>query len=491
MTHSEPLVSILVSSLNQNPFIIEAVKSVFSQSYKNIELIVVDYGSIEGNGDWLARKQSEDNRLRWLSESEPAPARVFNKLLGQMRGTIIGWLNADDLYVTDSIAQVVKAFLANPHWLIAHGRFEQIDVAGNVINCRASLLPEGRTGELAICQPAVFFKRTATVLLGPLDECLATDFDFDYWLKAIDQLPDRIGFIDTVLTHSNRHNNRPPPNPCLVPQWAGRIFSQAISLGSFCHTAKLLGDVNYRAFAGPFDWIFSYPELVTHVLRDNFQLFLDASQYEPVPIEQRMQAEANFCDHRFYREQFGIRFLFNHHSPDQPQDYGYFSRAVQRFRDALASCNPPLLVMISQESFQLSRYLPLIDALNNFGTGYSLLLLRLAVKPDTVTANITDSTYLAYCSDNFAVLEISVSSPSNGVEFINQEDNQLLSEILKSFTVTRHLRQATATPVITENNFDEANYLARYPDVVLAIQEGRFISGWQHFAAHGKKEGRQ
>lgn len=493
MIHGEPLISVVMPSSNQKTFIMAAVESVLSQNYTNLELIVADCGSIDGSIDWLAKKQAEDNRLRWFSESEVVPARVLNKALRQTRGTIIGWLNADDLYTVDSVELAVNAFLTNPHWLIVYGRGEQMDVAGNIINHCAMLLPENPLAEFAnncfICQPSVFFKRSLIVLLGSLDESLITAVDFDYWLKALRQLPDRIGFIDIVLAYSQLHNNCAAPNHCLVPSWAGRIFSQAISLGSFCHAAKLLRDMDYRAFAGPFDWIFSYPEATTHILRDNFTLFLDAAQYEPVPIEQRMQTEANLCEHRFYREHFGIRYFFNHHSPNQPQDYGYFLRAVQRFRGAMANPNPPLLVMISQESFQLSRYLPIMDALNNFGTGYSVLLLQLVVKPDIVTHNLMTSTCLIYHCDNFAVLEISVSCPSNGVEFVNEIDNQLLSEILKSFNVLRHPRQATVA-VITDDSFDEASYLERYPDVITAIQQGRFASGRQHFELHGRKEGR-
>ena len=39
--------------------------------------------------------------------------------------------------------------------------------------------------------------------------------------------------------------------------------------------------------------------------------------------------------------------------------------------------------------------------------------------------------------------------------------------------------------------FDEAIYLATYPDVAQAVQSGQFVDAWQHFERHGRAEGRR
>jgi len=92
----QPLVSIVMPSLNQAAFIAAAVESVLSQSYPQLELIVGDGGSTDGTQAWLAQRQTQDARLRWFSEPDSGPADALNKLLRQAKGTLIGWLNSDD-----------------------------------------------------------------------------------------------------------------------------------------------------------------------------------------------------------------------------------------------------------------------------------------------------------------------------------------------------------------------------------------------------------
>ena len=206
-----PLVSVIMPTLNQFDFIATAIDSVLGQDYPNIELIVADGGSVDGTVDFLIFKQAEDRRLRWLSEPDTGPAEALNKALRLARGTIIGWLNSDDLYTVGAITRVANSFLARPHCLMMYGHGEHIDEQGSVIDRYPTLPSETSIDEFAdgcfICQPTVFFKRSMTVLLGPLDERLKTAFDFDYWLRAFTKLPGRIGFVDAVQAYSRLHED--------------------------------------------------------------------------------------------------------------------------------------------------------------------------------------------------------------------------------------------------------------------------------------------
>ncbi|MBE0437662.1 MAG: glycosyltransferase [Methylomicrobium sp.] len=196
-------------SFNQASFIAESVESVLSQSYRNLELIVADGGSTDGTLDWLSQKSRQDARLKWFSGPDTGPANALNKALKTVRGTLIGWLNSDDVYTPDSIQRAANALLAEPTWLMVYGHGEHIDEYGHFIEAYPTRLPSTPVEEFAnqcfICQPTVFFKRSMTVLLGPLDETLKTAFDFDYWLRAFVRFPARIGFVDAVQARSRLH----------------------------------------------------------------------------------------------------------------------------------------------------------------------------------------------------------------------------------------------------------------------------------------------
>ena len=206
-----PLVSIVMPSLNQGRFIGDSIQSVLTQSYNRLELIVADGGSSDGTVDLLKEIAAHDERLRWFSEADAGPAAALNKALSLTRGTIIGWLNADDLYTPDAIVRAVAAFDANPHWMMLYGHGEHIDAFGSVIGIYPTLVPNPDAFQnfqdgCYICQPTVFFKSTMKLLLGKLDERFKTAFDFDYWVRAFKAFPGRVGFEEAVQAQSRLHD---------------------------------------------------------------------------------------------------------------------------------------------------------------------------------------------------------------------------------------------------------------------------------------------
>lgn len=206
-----PLVSVVMPSLNQLRFIDAAIDSVLGQNYQNLELIVADGGSDDGTVALLKARQAADSRLRWFSQKDDGPAEAINTALAQVRGTVVGWLNSDDLYAPGSMRRAVDALQANPAWLMVYGYGQHVDGDGKLLNDYPALPPATPVSQFAegcfICQPTVFFQRSMCLLLGKLDENLKTAFDFDYWLRAFLAFQDRIGFVDVVQAYSRLHEN--------------------------------------------------------------------------------------------------------------------------------------------------------------------------------------------------------------------------------------------------------------------------------------------
>ncbi len=242
-------------SLNQAQFIDQAIDSVLGQDYPNIELIVVDGGSSDETRQILVRRAAQDRRLRWVAEPDTGPANALNKGFARVRGTVVGWLNSDDLYTSGAISRAVDAFQAHPSWLMVYGQGEHVDAIGLVIGRYPTRLPATPIGKFAegcfICQPTVFFRRTMNVLLGKLDESLKTAFDFDYWLRAFSFFPDRIGFIDSVQAFSRLHDD------CITLRQRRKIALEGMWL-----LKKYLG----RA---PKEWLLTYAIESLYVLRSS------------------------------------------------------------------------------------------------------------------------------------------------------------------------------------------------------------------------------
>lgn len=205
-----PLVSVVMPSLNQAGFIESAIRSLFEQSLPGLELIVADGGSSDGTPARLAAlAEHYGERLHWRCEPDRGPAHALNKAIAEARGEILGWLNADDLYAPGALARALDFFEANPEAVMLYGEGEHIDAAGQRLGAYPTRPPEAGVDAFKdgcfICQPTVFMRRAALADLGPLDETLATAFDFDLWIRFFKRYPGRIGYIPAVQACSRLH----------------------------------------------------------------------------------------------------------------------------------------------------------------------------------------------------------------------------------------------------------------------------------------------
>lgn len=232
--------------MNQPGFIDEAITSVLSQDYPNIELIVADGGSRQDTLDILERRQRQDGRLRYFSRRDRGPAHALNDAMAAVRGTVIGWLNSDDMYAPGAINRAMAALAEQPHLLMVYGHGQHIDGGGVPIGDYPTLPPSTPVHRFQegcfICQPTMFLRRSARILLGTLDEGLKAAFDFEYWLRAFCAFPERIGFVDEVQAFSRLHDD------CITMR-----MRRTVALEGMQVLARHLG-------SAPKEWLLTYAD---------------------------------------------------------------------------------------------------------------------------------------------------------------------------------------------------------------------------------------
>ena len=106
-------ISIITVTFNSASVIKDCLISVKSQEYKDIEHIIIDGASSDDTLSLLKSKQEQIDVL--ISESDKGIYHAMNKGLELASGEIIGFLNSDDFYATNSVlSQVVRTFKNNP-----------------------------------------------------------------------------------------------------------------------------------------------------------------------------------------------------------------------------------------------------------------------------------------------------------------------------------------------------------------------------------------
>jgi len=206
-----PTLSVIMPSYHQALYIERSLRSILAQNYEQIEIVVADGASKDGSVEILERTAKEHPKLSFISEPDDGPAHALNKALAKSRGTIIGWLNSDDIYNPNIFSKIVDYFDEYPEKIMVYGQGLYIDETDNELRRYPTQKPDvglqGFAKGCFICQPTVFFKSSMYSLLGPLDASLKTAFDYEYWMRAFHNFPDRIGFIDEVLAKSRLHKD--------------------------------------------------------------------------------------------------------------------------------------------------------------------------------------------------------------------------------------------------------------------------------------------
>lgn len=101
--------SIITPCLNCAPTIENTIKSIVSQNYNNLEYIVIDGKSTDGTNDIF--KKYKNHIQTYISEPDEGVYHAMNKGIAIATGSIIGILNADDFYASDSVISNIVEFM--------------------------------------------------------------------------------------------------------------------------------------------------------------------------------------------------------------------------------------------------------------------------------------------------------------------------------------------------------------------------------------------
>ncbi len=183
MSESQPLVTIVTPSYNQAPFLEWALRSVLAQDYPHIEYIVVDGGSSDGSVDII--RKYEHRLAWWVSEPDRGQADAINKGFARAQGSILGWVNSDDMLAPGAVRQAVEAFARHPDVGMVVGEALFIDAVGRPFRHYVS---DARTLEdllffRILPQPAVFFRREVFQAIGGLDVRFHYLLDHHLWIR--------------------------------------------------------------------------------------------------------------------------------------------------------------------------------------------------------------------------------------------------------------------------------------------------------------------
>lgn len=108
-----PLISVIVTAYNVEPYIAAALDSVRSQTWKHLEIIVVDDGSTDGTGKLLDEYARQDSRIRVIHTPNGGVSAARNIGLDYANGQYVGFVDGDDYAHPEMYETLVRGMLAS------------------------------------------------------------------------------------------------------------------------------------------------------------------------------------------------------------------------------------------------------------------------------------------------------------------------------------------------------------------------------------------
>ncbi|MGL6115423.1 MAG: glycosyltransferase family 2 protein [Cetobacterium sp.] len=127
------MISIITPSYNSKEYILETIKSVQNQSYKNWEMIIIDDCSRDGTLELLEILEKEDSRIKILKNTEnKGPGFCRNLGFKVASGEYICLLDSDDLWEEEKLEKQLQ-FMMEKNCSLSHSAYGFIDESGNKI----------------------------------------------------------------------------------------------------------------------------------------------------------------------------------------------------------------------------------------------------------------------------------------------------------------------------------------------------------------------
>ena len=222
------MVSVIIPAYNAAEWIGETLQSVLAQSFRDLEIIVVDDGSID---DTVSVTKAFGKGVKLIRKPHSGKSASRNAGIYAAQGEYIAFIDADDLWLPEKLELQLQMFSRNPNlgWVYSDGYlFEDKSTKNSMTFGSISHLYNGNI----LCplllrdfipSPTPVIRRELLDEIGCFDETLLRNEpeDWDMWLRIAARYP--IGFVNHPLVRNRLHPNSLTAREGVVDTLEGKI----------------------------------------------------------------------------------------------------------------------------------------------------------------------------------------------------------------------------------------------------------------------------
>lgn len=135
-----PKISICIPTYNRKNYLKETLESIFAQTYKDYEVVIVDDGSSDGTEQMIKECNYPIRYFRQKNQGEPV---ARNKLLELAQGEYLTFIDSDDILFPYAVEELVNLVEDNGYDVVAYSSYVGIDERGKEVKRKPRELPSG------------------------------------------------------------------------------------------------------------------------------------------------------------------------------------------------------------------------------------------------------------------------------------------------------------------------------------------------------------
>lgn len=124
------MISVIMPAYNVEKYIGDSIKSVLTQTYQDIELLIVNDGSQDKTKQIIQSYQEQDSRIKYFEQENQGVSVARNLGISKATGEYISFLDADDLWAEDALAKMYQHMLTQIDCKFVYGRTQEKLLSG-------------------------------------------------------------------------------------------------------------------------------------------------------------------------------------------------------------------------------------------------------------------------------------------------------------------------------------------------------------------------
>ncbi len=275
-----PTVSVVIPTYNSARYLAEAVDGAVNQTFKDIEILVIDDGSTDDTQDVVRRYGAA---IRCISQENKGVAVARNHGIAESRGRYVAFLDADDVWRPEKLEKELRALEGHSEFQACYTAIQVLDGRRQpfVVTRRNDGVPTLeallRHGNVVGTPSTVVCRRVLFSRVGAFDPGLSQCADWDMWVRLA--AVTEFLYLNEPLVTYRQHGSNMSRDPALLERDSLRVLEKAFSLPVISASLRAKRSAafarNYMVLAGTYFHAGHYRDFVRCVIR---AVSLDARQ---------------------------------------------------------------------------------------------------------------------------------------------------------------------------------------------------------------------